>query len=67
MFYDNNGDISIKAIVLAIAAVIAALFFIIAFFMAVYTVDSGTRKIVLTAGEATSVSDNTTLMLPTVK
>ena len=35
--------------------------------MAVYTVDSGTRKIVLTAGEATSVSDNTTLMLPTVK
>ena len=31
MFYDNNGDISIKAIVLAIAAVIAALFFIIAF------------------------------------
>lgn len=56
MFYDNNGDISIKAIVLGIAAAIAALFFIIAFFMAVYTVDSGTRKIVLTAGEATSVS-----------
>lgn len=56
MFYDNNGDISIKAIVIGIAAAIAALFFIIAFFMAVYTVDSGTRKIVLTAGEATSVS-----------
>ena len=56
MFYDNNGDISVKAIVIGIAAAIAALFFIIAFFMAVYTVDSGTRKIVLTAGEATSVS-----------
>lgn len=56
MFHDNNGDISVKAIVIGIAAAIAALFFIIAFFMAVYTVDSGTRKIVLTAGEATSVS-----------
>ena len=56
MIYDNNGNISAKAIVLGIAAVIAALFFIIAFFMAVYTVDSGTRKIVLTAGEATSVA-----------
>lgn len=45
-----------KMMALMILSAIVGLFVIVLFFMSFYTVDSGTRKIVLTAGEATAVS-----------
>ena len=49
----NNREKTLGAVILAS---IVGLFLLIALFMSVFTVQSGTRKIVMTAGEATSVA-----------
>lgn len=50
----SDNDKTIGALILA---AVVGVFLLIILFMTVFTVDSGTRKIVMTAGEATSVAE----------